>query len=87
MLILIFIAIVVYGSVLLQILIERTNYSILEKKYENELLDTNFSFGSHDGFIVAAGITEYPLSESSGIEDPEIGELKYFIKSWDSNEN
>ena len=73
---------ILYASVLFQVLFERSDYNILERRYEKELIDTNFSFGKEHGFAVAAIISEWPIT-SETIEDPEIGELKFIMREWD----
>ena len=40
-----------------------------------------FSSEKHK-FWVAAGISSYGDSNNTQVEDPEIGELKFYIKSW-----
>lgn len=41
--------------------------------------DSNFT--ADDGLMIAAGITAYD-GNSASIEDPSIGELNFYIKSW-----
>ena len=43
------------------------------------LVDGKFEFGSSDGFAIAAAFWN-----EVGTEDPEIGQLKFVIKSWSS---
>ena len=43
------------------------------------------SFTSADGFKIAAAVTSYDRDPQS-IEDPEIGKLVFYYKSWDSND-
>ena len=74
---------ILYASVLFQVLVERTDYNILERRYENELLETNFSFGRENGFAVAAAFAELPV-QPEPIEDPEIGYLEFALRSWDN---
>ena len=74
---------IAYASVLLQVLVERSDYNILEKRYENELYDSNFSIGSETGFAIAAAIVSFPV-QSEPIEDPEIGELIFSINGWNT---
>ena len=52
---------ILYASVLFQVLMERSDYNILERRYENEFLEKKFSFGGEDGFALAAAITEWPV--------------------------
>lgn len=66
---------VAYGAVMLQVLIDRSDYNLLEMRYENDLLDGTFTFGSKDGFMVAAGLTNYPIAEDSGQIPADVGEL------------
>ena len=54
-------------------------------KVETYLLEdhyaTNDTFGSADGFAIAAAITSYDGSNED-ITDPEIGEIKFYLKTW-----
>ena len=43
------------------------------------------SFGSENGFHLAAGVTDYSSNEEP-IEDPEIGTIKFIKKTWDSTD-
>ena len=43
------------------------------------------SGGLPDGFLLAAGVTDYSSNEES-IEDPEIGTIKLIKKTWDSTD-
>ena len=74
---------ILYASVLLHVLVERTDYNILQRRYENELFETDFSFGKENGFAIAAAITGWPI-KSTPVEDPEIGELVFYLSYWDS---
>ena len=49
--------------------------------HENEY-ETNTTFGYADGFMVAAAVTAFDGS-SVDIQDPEVGEVKFYLKSWD----
>ena len=56
------------------------NYTIMKKEYEGIYLDSNFTFSQADGFAVAASVW---IGHNNGLgEDPEIGEVKFYIKSW-----
>lgn len=52
-------------------------------------METFYSYkkewGNEDGFSFAVGIVTYDNS-SATIEDPSIGTLKIYIKSWDSED-
>ena len=50
--------------------------------HENEFA-TNATFGLEDSFTVAAALTFYDGSNVD-VTDPEIGELRFYLKSWDS---
>lgn len=54
----------------------------LQKAYEENFFHSNATFSVSDGFYVAAAVTSYDGS-SKVIEDPTIGTLKMYIKSWD----
>ena len=64
-----------------QILFELDDYS-LEKAYEENFFPSDEAFSQKDGFYIAAALTNYDGS-SEVIEDPTIGTLKMYIKSWD----
>ena len=61
-----------------------------EFKIESRKLDwvyTADQFFSHsDGFQIAAGLTEYDGSNGL-IEDPEIGTIKFYLKSFSHDEH
>ena len=54
----------------------------LEKAYEENYFPSDEEFSQKDGFYIAAALTTYDGSPES-IEDPTIGTLKMYIKSWD----
>ena len=56
----------------------RVGMHILEDHYESDE-----SFGSADGFIVSAAIVSYNGVDED-ITDPEICEIKFYLKHWDS---
>ena len=56
----------------------RTNYRVLEQSKKKVLTHSEFSFGTKDGFIVAASF--YGLNGST--IDPEVGALKFVLKTW-----
>ena len=50
---------------------------------EGVYTDSKLSFSHDNGFAVAAAITYGDLSwDQEPLEDPEIGQLKFLIKSW-----
>ena len=59
------------------------DYKLHDQVQEN-YFDYNDTFTTNDGFNIAAGIVQID-SESTGpsIEDPEIGTLKMYRKTWD----
>ena len=73
---------ITYASVLFQVLVERTDYNILERRYENELDGENFSIGTKTGFAIAAALVNFPIEPEPEQEDPEIGELVFAIRGW-----
>ena len=60
----------------------RTNYNIIEKSDENALSYQTHSFGKDEGFAIAAAVVN---DHDESIYDPEIGQLKFLIKSWESS--
>ena len=78
------IAMVICGSVVIAfgvsqflILLERTDYRLIDKKYQMELTEEKFQFGTSDGFAIATAFWS-----AAGPLVPEIGQLKFIIKSW-----
>ena len=57
----------------------RSSYTVLENSDENVLTSESFSFGRQQGFAIAAAFV------GTGNLDPEIGQLKFFMKSWASS--
>ena len=57
----------------------RSSYTILENSDENVLNFESFSFGRQQGFAIAAAFA------GTADLDPEIGQLKFFMKSWTSS--
>ena len=53
---------------------------VLEHAYEVDDI-----FGHADGFAVAAAITAYDGSKED-ITDPEVGQIKFYLKQWDVDE-
>ena len=46
--------------------------------------DTTDSFSVEDGFMVAAAVTDFAAGGGNvDITDPEIGEIKFYLKNWD----
>ena len=43
--------------------------------------ESNYAFSQNDGFQVAAAVTSYDGNQQS-IEDPEIGQIKFYLKQW-----
>ena len=70
-----------YGSYKVTRLVNSDDYSvslhILEDHYTS-----NATFGAADGFVVSAAVTALDGS-SQDITDPEIGEIKFYLKHWD----
>ena len=60
----------------------REKYTIRKKEYEGIFLDSNYTFNGDNGFAVAASFWT-PFSDRW--DDPEIGELNFYIKYWQSS--
>ena len=75
---LLFLAVLAYASTQFITFWERTSYTVRETTSENIYLDNNFSIGKEEGFVVAAAF----VGGSKLTPDPEIGELKFILKSW-----
>ena len=48
--------------------------------------DHTFEFGFDNGFKVAAAITAFD-SNYTETEDPTVGEIKFYLKSWSLDES
>ena len=56
-------------------------YLVQLQDYEN-FYTTKDAFGAQDGFMIAAAVTNFDGSNVD-ITDPEIGEIKFYLKQWD----
>ena len=72
--------VIVYAAYKVIVLVERSEYDILQELYEFKY-DHTFHFGLDDGFRVAAGITGFDGNYTI-TEDPTIGEIKFYLKEW-----
>ena len=70
-----------YGSYKIKDLVEFKDYRLLESKVDNYFEDSA-NFTTNEGFHVAAGIVDTGSDTGSIIEDPEIGTVKMYIKTW-----
>ena len=76
-----FIMILGYGLYKITDLIEYKEFKLLKFEKEN-FYDMREPFTNKEGLMIAAAITDY-TSNSEPVEDPEIGEIKFYHKSWD----
>ena len=76
--------IVIYGMYKIQDLLSYNDYRLFDYKSHHFFKDTD-NFTTNDGFHIAAGFVNLENNDpSSGlIEDPEVGTVKFFFKSWD----
>ena len=72
--------VIVFASVKFQVFWQRSDYHILDKAKAQALTPGNFKFGTEDNFAIAAAF----WSPKGPVRDPEIGELKFLLKSWAS---
>ena len=79
--ILTFLTLLTYGSYKITRLVNFEDYQVGMYTLEDHYAP-NATFGSADGFVVAAAITAYDGS-TEDITDPEIGEIKFYLKQWD----
>ena len=79
--ILTFTLILAYGSYKITDLIYYKDFKLLKFEKEN-FYDMREPFTNEDGLMIAAAITAYD-SETEPIEDPEVGEIKFYLKQWD----
>ena len=61
-------------------LMSNGEYLVQLQDYEN-FYATSDAFGADDGFMVAAAVTNFDGSNVD-ITDPEIGEIKFYLKHW-----
>ena len=76
------ILVLAYGGYKLTDLMDYNDYKLMKVEQEN-FYDMRDSFGSPDGFLLAAGVTDYSSSKEP-VEDPEIGTIKLIKKTWDA---
>ena len=69
-----------YGFIKFGDMMEYKDYKIFEIKEENYFRDSDL-FTSNDGLNIAAGVFSF---EENFKEDPEVGTIKFYIKSWDT---
>ena len=54
---------------------------VINESYREHFYETSFTFSQADGFQVAAAVTNFDGNPEE-IEDPEIGEVKFYLKQW-----
>ena len=74
-----------YGSYKVTRLVNSEDYNVGMHILEDHFA-SNATFGAADGFVVSAAVTSYDGS-SEDITDPEIGEIKFYLKHWDVSAN
>ena len=79
-----FLVLLTYGSYKMIKLSNLEDYKVGMYILEDHYASTA-TFGSADGFTIAAAITSYDGSNED-ITDPEIGEIKFYLKQWDVDE-
>ena len=62
-------------------LIDYKDFKLLKFEKEN-FYDMREPFTNKDGLMIAAAITGYN-SNTVPVEDPEVGEIKFYQKLWD----
>ena len=62
-------------------LVDTQDFRVRMQIQENEY-EVNTTFGFSDGLMVAAAMTAFDGS-SVDIQDPEVGEVKFYLESWD----
>ena len=60
----------------------RTSFTVLDTSVENSLSLESSSFGKQENFAIAAAFVGNSVEEAL---DPEIGQLKFVMKSWTSS--
>ena len=54
---------------------------VINEAYREHFFETSVTFSQDDGFQVAAAVTNFD-GDQRAIEDPEIGEVKFYLKQW-----
>ena len=72
-----------YGLYKLFTLFSYEDYKVQERQQVN-YFDALDAFGSEDSFAFAIGVISYDGS-GEPIEDPSIGQVNFFVKSWGEN--
>ena len=81
-----FLILVSYGGYKLQDLLIYSDYSLFKVNELHYYKDSD-AFTTDDGFHIAAGVVSFEDDPNDGTyEDPEIGTLKFYMKSWDFND-
>ena len=76
-----------YGSIKYVQMTDLQNYQLLDQEQE-KFYSENDTFTSEDGFHVAAGVVSLKSGGSpESVEDPEIGTVKMYLKSWNMKED
>ena len=70
-----------YGMYKITDLIDYKDFKLLKFEKEN-FYDMREPFTNKDGLMIAAAITGYN-SNTVPVEDPEVGEIKFYQKLWD----
>ncbi len=76
-----FIVLLTYGSYKMTRLVSTEDYKVGMYILEDHYAPTA-TFGGADGFNIAAAITN-PDGSNEDITDPEVGEIKFYLKQWD----
>ena len=76
-----FVTLLMYGSYKVTRLVQSEDYKVSMHVLEDHFA-SNETFGSTDGFVVAAAMTRFDGSNED-ITDPEIGEIRFYLKHWD----
>lgn len=74
------ITMVTYASYKFANLLDSSDFRVQERKHENQFA-VNATFGYQEGFAVAALVIGFE-NRTEDIIDPEIGELKFYLKQW-----
>ena len=73
-----------YGCFKLILQFNRSEFTVNQTR-SNYYFDLEDSFSHLDGFNIAAGVVSYELGAPNFGVDPEIGQLKIYLKTWDIN--
>ena len=65
---------------------DNKDYKLMSEIHE-QYFDATDEFSKEDGFWIAAGVLDYSQTKFDGFIDPEIGEIKFYLKSFGNSDD